>query len=49
MELRLGAAEFFRQNQDYALAPSATAECMEQENYFLIAPAGHKCEITLKK
>ncbi|GAB1738696.1 hypothetical protein NU219Hw_g3492t1 [Hortaea werneckii] len=49
MELRLAAAGFFRQiSKSVMLAPSCTAECMEQENHFLIAPAGHKCEIMLK-
>jgi cytochrome P450 len=45
IELRLGAAVFFRECPGARPAPSATAECMELENYFLIAPAGHKCEI----
>ncbi|KAI7270789.1 cytochrome P450 monooxygenase-like protein [Hortaea werneckii] len=49
MELRLAAAEFFRQiSKDVTLSSSCTAECMEQENYFLIAPAGHRCEVVLK-
>ncbi|KAL3462838.1 cytochrome P450 [Aspergillus heterothallicus] len=45
MELRLAAAEFFRECRGVRLAPSATWESMEPENYFLIAPRGHKCEI----
>ncbi|KAI7203551.1 cytochrome P450 monooxygenase [Hortaea werneckii] len=49
MELRLAAVGFFRQiSKNVRLSSSCTAECMEQENYFLIAPAGHKCEIVLK-
>ncbi|KAI7191085.1 cytochrome P450 monooxygenase-like protein [Hortaea werneckii] len=49
MELRLAAAGFFRQiSESVALSSSSTAECMDQENYFLIAPAGHKCEVVLK-
>ncbi|KAK4561076.1 hypothetical protein LTR86_005031 [Recurvomyces mirabilis] len=50
LELRLAAVEFFRKiSHEAVLAPSATAACMEQENFFLIAPAGHKCEIALKQ
>jgi len=49
MELRLAAAKFFRYISPVVrLAPSANAQCMEMENYFLIAPAGHKCEIMTK-
>lgn len=49
MELRLAAAEFFRRISPVArLVPSASAKCMEMENYFLIAPAGHKWEIMVK-
>lgn len=50
IELRLAAAAFFRRiSSEARLASSATDACMEQENFFLIAPAGHKCEIQLKK
>ncbi|CAJ2511266.1 Uu.00g068910.m01.CDS01 [Anthostomella pinea] len=49
MELRLSAAEFFRVCRGARLAPSATAACMEMENYFIISPAGHKCEVILKQ
>lgn len=45
MELRLAAAEFFRECKGVALAPSVTWETMMPENYFLIAPRGHKCEV----
>ncbi|RHZ67969.1 cytochrome P450 [Aspergillus thermomutatus] len=45
MELRLAAAEFFRECKGVRLAPTATWETMKPENYFLIAPAGHQCEI----
>ncbi|RMY93361.1 hypothetical protein D0862_09231 [Hortaea werneckii] len=45
MELRLAAAGFFREiSKGVVLSSSCTAECMEQENYFLIAPAGHRAE-----
>ncbi|PWY77260.1 sterigmatocystin biosynthesis P450 monooxygenase [Aspergillus sclerotioniger CBS 115572] len=45
MELRLAAAEFFRECRGVRLAPSATWESMKPENYFLISPCGHRCEI----
>ena len=45
MELRLAAVEFFRRCSGASLAPSTTAESMEMENFFLIAPMGHKCEV----
>ena len=47
-ELRLGAAAFFRECPGARLSPSATEKCMEMVNFFLIAPAGHKCEIILR-
>jgi len=47
MELRLASAEFFRKCTGARLAPSVTPESMELENFFLIAPSGHKCEITM--
>ncbi|KAK0111924.1 hypothetical protein ONS96_001191 [Cadophora gregata f. sp. sojae] len=44
-ELTLAAAKFFKE------CSSATVrtrdEDMEQENYFLVAPTGHKCEVVL--
>ncbi|KAJ5382079.1 uncharacterized protein N7496_004507 [Penicillium cataractarum] len=46
MELRLAAAEFFRQCRGVTLAPGVTWETMKPENFFLIAPRGHQCEIT---
>ena len=47
MELRLSVAEFFRRCPGARLAPSITPESMRLENFFLIAPAAHKCEITM--
>lgn len=44
-ELRLGAAEFFRQCKGARLAESTTPESMEMENFFLIAPKSHRCDI----
>lgn len=48
MELRLAVAEFFRVCKDAKLAPSVTPESMAMLNFFLIAPAAHRCEIVLK-
>lgn len=45
MELRLGATEFFRRCGDVRLAPSVSDKSMRPEQYFLIAPSAHKCEI----
>ena len=45
MELHLAAAEFFRQCKGAKLAPSTTTESMEMENFFLIAPQSHRCDI----
>ncbi|KAJ5446577.1 Cytochrome P450 [Penicillium cf. griseofulvum] len=45
MELRLAAAEFFRECRGVKLAPSVTKESMGFENYFLVAPRGHMCEV----
>ncbi|KAF9773343.1 hypothetical protein IL306_008876 [Fusarium sp. DS 682] len=47
MELRLGAALFFRECRGAKLGPDMTDEIMEMENRFLIAPKGHKCIIKL--
>lgn len=44
-ELRLAAAEFFRQCSDSQLAPSTTPESMDMDNFFLIVPRGHRCEV----
>jgi len=45
MELRLAAATFFRECKGARLAPATTDESMTIENYFLISPKGHACEI----
>lgn len=45
-ELRIGAAEFFRQLVGAKLAESVTDESMWMENFFLIAPKAHQCEVT---
>jgi len=49
MELRYATAFFFRECRGIRLAPSTTPESMEFENFFLIAPKAHRCEITYKQ
>ena len=46
-ELMLGAFVFFKTCATARLAPSTTDSSMDFENYFLIAPRSHKCEILL--
>lgn len=48
MEMRLAVAEFFKTLPGIRLASSVTENSMAMENYFLIAPASHRCEVTLK-
>ncbi|GFF77359.1 hypothetical protein CNMCM6936_002355 [Aspergillus lentulus] len=48
MELRLAVAEFFRHCRGTKLAEDITWETMKPENYFLIAPVGHRCEVVSK-
>lgn len=43
MELRYGAAEFFRRCPKASLASDTTNASMALENYFLIAPALDAC------
>ena len=45
MELRLIAATMLTQCPDAVLADSCTDESMEFENYFVIKPKSHKCEL----
>lgn len=47
MELRLGTAVLFRKCKGLKIAPGTTDETMEMENFFMISPRGHKCEVTL--
>ncbi|RGP79424.1 hypothetical protein FLONG3_2479 [Fusarium longipes] len=47
MELRLGAALFFRECRGVKLGLGMTDDMMEMENHFLIAPKGHKCLVQL--
>ncbi|KAH9879221.1 hypothetical protein J1614_002660 [Plenodomus biglobosus] len=48
MELRYAAAFFFRECKGIRLAASTTPESMEFENFFLIAPKAHRCDITFQ-
>ncbi|KAB5533449.1 cytochrome P450 [Coniochaeta sp. 2T2.1] len=47
MELRLGAALFFRECRGVRLGPGMTDDMMEMDNRFLIAPKGGICIVTL--
>lgn len=47
MELRLGAALFFRECRGVKIGVEMTDEMMEMENHFLIAPKTHKCIVKL--
>ncbi|EXJ86111.1 hypothetical protein A1O1_06480 [Capronia coronata CBS 617.96] len=47
-ELLLGAFVFFKTCPTAVLAESTTDSSMEMENYFLIAPRAHRCEVTTK-
>lgn len=49
MELRYAVAFFFRKCKGIKLAKSTTPDSMEFENFFLIAPKAHRCEITLEE
>ncbi|KAK5164044.1 uncharacterized protein LTR77_010135 [Saxophila tyrrhenica] len=46
-ELRLAALLFLQAFPEAKIAPSTTEKSMEMENFFLIRPAGHKCEVEL--
>ena len=48
MELRLGAALFFRECRGVRLGEEMTDEMMEMENHFLIAPKARKCIVKLR-
>ncbi|KAM0419156.1 hypothetical protein ACHAPD_002707 [Fusarium lateritium] len=47
MELRLGAALFFRECRGAKLGVEMTDDMMAMENHFLIAPKAHKCIVKL--
>ncbi|MCJ1307461.1 hypothetical protein MMC25_001107 [Agyrium rufum] len=47
MELYSATATFFRECQGARLAPNVTDEEMEFEQYFLVKPRGHGCEIVM--
>ncbi|GKT66358.1 cytochrome P450 [Colletotrichum tofieldiae] len=48
MELRLATAVFFRNCRGARLADNMTEDMMEMQNFFLISPAGHHCDVTLR-
>ncbi|CAI6332173.1 unnamed protein product [Periconia digitata] len=45
MEMRYAVAFMFRECKGLKLAPSTTPETMEFENFFLITPKGHRCDV----
>jgi cytochrome P450 len=47
MELRLGAAMFFRECRGAKLSPSTTPESMRVKDRFNTHPVGHRCDIYL--
>jgi len=47
MELRHGAAEFFRECRGARIASSMSREDMEQLNFFLVSPVGGRCCVEL--
>jgi len=47
LELALTAFRFFKECPDARLAQSTTPESMEVENYFIINPRSHRCDVTL--
>ncbi|OBR02510.1 TRI11 protein [Colletotrichum higginsianum IMI 349063] len=47
MELRLGAAVLFRRCGGLRPAPGMTDGMMEMENFFMVSPIGHRCEVAL--
>lgn len=48
MELQLATFCFFKRFPTMRLASTTSDESMEFENYFLIAPKAHRCEVTLQ-
>ncbi|OLN83762.1 putative sterigmatocystin biosynthesis P450 monooxygenase STCB-like protein 9 [Colletotrichum chlorophyti] len=49
MQIRMAAALLFRECSSLRLASSTTDAVMEMENFFIITPVGHRCEVTLTK
>ena len=49
MELRYATAFFFRECKGIKLGARTTPDTMEFENFFLIAPKSHRCELTFRK
>ena len=48
-ELLLGVFIFLKKCPNAVLAASATDSSMRMENYFLIAPKAHRCELTIER
>ncbi|OHF03112.1 cytochrome P450 [Colletotrichum orchidophilum] len=48
MEIRMGAAVLFSQCPSLKVSSSTTDSMMEMENFFVVAPIGHRCEVTLQ-
>jgi hypothetical protein len=49
MELRYAVAFLFRECKGLRLSDSTTPESMAFENFFLIAPKAHRCEVELRE
>lgn len=47
MEMRLATTVLFRRCKGLRLAPGTNDETMEMENFFMINPRGHKCEVIM--
>lgn len=45
MELRVALAQFIRECKTVELSPDMTDAVMEAENFFLIAPREHRCDV----
>ncbi|KAL2877153.1 hypothetical protein SGCOL_007546 [Colletotrichum sp. CLE4] len=48
MELRMGAAVLFNKCPGLKLSSSTTDAMMEMENFFVVAPIGHRCDVTMQ-
>lgn len=49
MEMRYAVAFMFRECKGLKVAPTTTPETMEFENFFLITPKGHRCDVEFAK
>lgn len=48
MEIRMGAAVLFKHCPGLKLSSNMTDSMMEMENFFVVAPIGHRCDVTLQ-